>query len=141
VAELAKGQRARVVRQIKDTPVGTEGVIFWYGKSKYGDGMRVGMKTDDGETHWVDARFVEPSDGSAPAGPAFPFRYYGHYCTDWIEGANDGHPFTIQLERTPHRRRAHLDRAAVRGDPSHRRRQPGHGAVEVGRPVRPVLGG
>ena len=28
-----------------------------------------------------------------------PFRFYGEYFTDWLEGANDGHTFTIQFLR------------------------------------------
>lgn len=49
------------------------GEIFWVGKSKHGPGMRYGVKCDDEETRWLDQRFVEPTDESAPApspGPA-----------------------------------------------------------------------
>ena len=34
---------------------GVTGVVFWSGPSKYGDGTRLGIKTDEGVTHWVNA--------------------------------------------------------------------------------------
>lgn len=64
-ATPAKGKRLRVVkgRKIK---IGVEGECFWYGKGrKYSmsrwakDPMRVGFKTDEGETLWTDASNVE----------------------------------------------------------------------------------
>lgn len=33
---------------------GESGTIFWWGKSKYGAGMRAGVKTEDDATLWVD---------------------------------------------------------------------------------------
>ncbi len=33
---------------------GKSGEIFWWGKSKYGAGMRAGVKTSEDETLWVD---------------------------------------------------------------------------------------
>lgn len=44
------------------------GQIFWVGESKHGPGKRYGVNCDDGETRWLDQRFVEPSDEPAPAG-------------------------------------------------------------------------
>lgn len=52
----AKGKRVRVVRGRK-VAKGTEGVCFWLGQSQWG--WRVGLKTDAGETVWVDARNCE----------------------------------------------------------------------------------
>lgn len=31
----------------------------------------------------------------------FPFRFYGRYPSDWLEGANDGHAFSLQLVAAP----------------------------------------
>lgn len=38
---------------------GAAGTIFWWGESKWGDGMRAGVETDDGEKVWVDAEHLE----------------------------------------------------------------------------------
>lgn len=45
------------------------GTVFWYGPSKFGDGMRVGVEDDNGAKHWLDAREVTVT-GQAPARPA-----------------------------------------------------------------------
>lgn len=61
-----KGKRVKVVKGRKAK--GVEGTVFWHGKNKYGDGMRVGIKSDDGETHWVDVTHVEElEDGTEAA--------------------------------------------------------------------------
>lgn len=57
------GKRVKVVRGVK-IPVGTEGTVFWYGAGRsYGYSrmipMRVGFKSDAGETFWVSAGNVE----------------------------------------------------------------------------------
>lgn len=57
------GKRVKVVSGRK-VPVGTEGTVFWYGAGRsYGYSrmipMRVGLKTDAGETVWVAACHVE----------------------------------------------------------------------------------
>lgn len=54
--EPAKGKTIVVVRGRK-VPKGTKGVCFWMGSSYYG--TRLGLKTDSGETVWVDARNCE----------------------------------------------------------------------------------
>ena len=46
--------------------VGQSGEIFWTGDSKYGKGMRYGVKTSDGTTYWVDEAFVTQT-AAAPA--------------------------------------------------------------------------
>lgn len=57
--KIIKGSRVRVVRGRK-TPQGTEGVVFWIGEGTSGRGYyaetvtRVGIKTDDGVTYWVN---------------------------------------------------------------------------------------
>ncbi len=48
----AKGDRVRVVAGPER---GAEGVVFWWGASKYGPGERAGIRADDGSTIWVDA--------------------------------------------------------------------------------------
>lgn len=47
-----KGRRVRVVRGRK-VPQGTEGLVFWEGQTTYG--LRLGIKTDAGETVWTTA--------------------------------------------------------------------------------------
>lgn len=51
----SKGDRVR-------TADGAEGVVFWVGNSKYGKGMRVGLKDDASKTHWAAASDVEVLD-------------------------------------------------------------------------------
>ena len=50
---------------------GGEGEVFWVGVSKSGPGTRVGVRCDDGETRWFDARLVtllaEGDDAPPPA--------------------------------------------------------------------------
>lgn len=46
--------------------VGESGEVFWTGDSKYGQGMRYGVKTPDGTTYWVDGMFVTQT-ADAPA--------------------------------------------------------------------------
>lgn len=59
--KIEKGQRVTIAAG-KDT--GTEGVVFWSGKSKFGPGLRYGIRGDDGETYWASGEQVEPSEGS-----------------------------------------------------------------------------
>lgn len=47
--------------------VGKCGEVFWVGDSKFGQGMRYGVKTPDGTTYWVDGMFVDQT-AAAPAG-------------------------------------------------------------------------
>ncbi|MFT5353201.1 MAG: hypothetical protein ACI9KE_000399 [Polyangiales bacterium] len=53
--------------------VGQSGEVFWTGDSKFGQGMRYGVKTPDGTTYWVDGMFVTQTAG-APAGGSNEFR-------------------------------------------------------------------
>ncbi len=57
--EMGKGDRV-LVKAGRDS--GAEGVIFWWGESKYGEGMRAGLETDDGKTIWADAGDLEVVD-------------------------------------------------------------------------------
>lgn len=50
------GKRVRVMRGRK-VNVGTEGVVFWIGESQWG--MRAGIRTDDGQTHFVPLDYLE----------------------------------------------------------------------------------
>jgi len=98
---MDKGTRVRVLR---GPALGQRGVVFWSGPSKYGGGLRLGVKTDGGETVWLGGGDVEAEaeGGGAEVKARFPYRFYGHGCGgDWIEGANDGHCFTLQFEREP----------------------------------------
>ncbi len=97
---MDKGTKVRIVG---GKAQGQEGVIFWSGPSKYGEGLRLGIKTTGGDTVWVtaaQAQGLEGSEGQEMPAP-YPYRYYGHGYSDWIEGANDGHCFTLQFERPP----------------------------------------
>lgn len=127
-----------VVKKGKDA--GKKGTVFWYGKNKFGEGMRVGLKTEDGETVWAgetdveaagDAKAAEASSGQGESGRQGsgssgdsrkggqderaaqdtgndekgglpdPFLFYGDYPDDWIEGASDGHAFSVQFVDPP----------------------------------------
>lgn len=63
---LDKGQRVVIT---KGRSKGVEGEVFWVGESKFGPGMRYGVKGDDDETHWADEQQLEPTD-SPPPSPA-----------------------------------------------------------------------
>jgi len=66
--ELEKGTRVKIVGN-KDA--GVEGEIFWTGQSRYGPGMRYGIKSGE-ETYWADEDNVEvleaPQGGGAAQG-------------------------------------------------------------------------
>ena len=47
---FSRGMRVRWVQG--------EGTIFWAGASKYGDGVRLGIKDDNEVTHWLDGAEV-----------------------------------------------------------------------------------
>lgn len=57
---LDKGQRV----VLKASQV--RGEVFWVGQSRYGDGMRYGVRDNDGNAHWVDAHELDV-DRSGPA--------------------------------------------------------------------------
>jgi hypothetical protein len=63
--ELDKGTRVKIVAG-KDA--GAEGEIFWTGHSKYGPGMRYGIKEGE-DTYWADEAEVEVIE-AAPAANA-----------------------------------------------------------------------
>jgi len=46
----------RVVRGRK-VPRGTTGIVFWHQDGRFGE--RVGIRADDGATHWTAARNCE----------------------------------------------------------------------------------
>jgi hypothetical protein len=75
--EVRKGKMVKVVRGRK-VPVGTSGVCFWRGDSKFGE--RVGLKDSAGTVHWTALSNVEvvlngppapASDEGAPWGGQF----------------------------------------------------------------------
>jgi len=53
-----KGTRVKVF-QGRKAPIGTTGIIFWIGDNKYGEGKRIGLEGDNGETYWVPMDDVE----------------------------------------------------------------------------------
>lgn len=50
-----RGKRVVVARGRK-VPRGTEGEVFWIGPDKFGNGDRIGIRTEDGAVHWTAAR-------------------------------------------------------------------------------------
>jgi len=49
-----KGKKMQVFKGRK-VPKGTEGEVIWVGASRYGRGLRVGLKDAEGTVHWTDA--------------------------------------------------------------------------------------
>lgn len=49
--EVANGRRVEVIKGRK-FPIGTQGTVFWIGDDRYGK-KTIGMKTDDGEKHFL----------------------------------------------------------------------------------------
>ncbi|MED5370274.1 MAG: hypothetical protein VX899_04595 [Myxococcota bacterium] len=60
--ELEKGDRVQVVLG-PPKQRGLRGVIFWIGPSKRGPGIRVGIRSDSGQQHFVGAEEVELLEG------------------------------------------------------------------------------
>jgi hypothetical protein len=64
-APLAKGARVTITG---GEGAGQSGEVFWVGESRFGRGMRYGVRVDDEQTYWVDEHLCEPlEEGSAPA--------------------------------------------------------------------------
>lgn len=59
---LSKGSRVSIT---KGPTAGVEGEIFWVGDSKFGVGMRYGIKDAEGESYWADHNQVELLEGPA----------------------------------------------------------------------------
>lgn len=62
-----KGGRAAIIAG--RYPLGTRGEVFWTGENKYGQGMRYGLKGDDGVTYWLNDEEIGTEDGAPPAPP------------------------------------------------------------------------
>jgi hypothetical protein len=60
-----KGTRVKVFKG--RNAVGTTGVIFWIGENKYGDGKRIGLEGDDGQTYWLPMENVQETSEVAEA--------------------------------------------------------------------------
>src|SRR5690606_23086762 len=69
-APLAKGARVTITSGREG--VGESGEVFWVGDSKFGKGMRYGVKSADGATYWADERDVTPIEGEAPSAKSEP---------------------------------------------------------------------
>lgn len=65
---MDKGTRVKIINGNGKDQVGT---VFWTGKDRYGDGLRLGVRGDDGETYWISQRDVEKSDAVLPEGDTF----------------------------------------------------------------------
>ena len=65
---MDKGTRVTIVDGHQGK--GQSGSVFWTGKNKWGDGERLGVRGDDGETYWVSDADVETTTGEAPEQPA-----------------------------------------------------------------------
>lgn len=74
---MDKGTKVRVV---KGKSKGQEGEVFWSGPSKYGGGLRLGVRTASGDKIWVAASEVEKA-GAPVADPVF----LGFDPEDWDE--------------------------------------------------------
>lgn len=59
-----KGDRVQIEPGNKGE--GVCGEVFWKGPKKWGEGERLGVRGDDGETYWIDDDCVSPSNKSAP---------------------------------------------------------------------------
>jgi hypothetical protein len=59
-----KGDRVQIEPGNKGE--GVCGEVFWKGTKKWGEGERLGVRGDDGETYWIDDDCVSASNQSAP---------------------------------------------------------------------------
>lgn len=64
MSDIDKGSRVVVVKGRK--AVGTMGTVFWIGDNKWGEGKRLGIEGDDGQTHWIAMSNVELTDQQPP---------------------------------------------------------------------------
>jgi len=58
-AESLKGKRVTIAASAKEG-AGIEGEVIWHGRSKFGPGIRVGVKDAAGTVFWVDAEEIVP---------------------------------------------------------------------------------
>jgi hypothetical protein len=66
---VEKGTRVKVVKGKQS--VGVEGVVFWTGPDRYKENaLRLGVRSDDGETIWVSTEVVEVVGGGGATSPA-----------------------------------------------------------------------
>lgn len=66
---MDKGTRIQIV---KGKHKGVNGTVFWEGPNKWGEGTRLGVEGDDGQTYWVASSNVEPLTKAQDAGPPPP---------------------------------------------------------------------
>lgn len=59
---FARGDRVRITG---GKGAGSEGMVFWWGESKWGNGMRAGVEVDGGEKFWVDAEHLAALDDAS----------------------------------------------------------------------------
>jgi hypothetical protein len=63
-----KGTRIKI---ISGEGMDQTGTVFWTGKDRYRDGLRLGVRGDDGETYWISQADVEETDAVVPVGETF----------------------------------------------------------------------
>ena len=67
-----KGDRVEI--KPGEQGAGVTGEVFWIGTKKWGDGERLGVRGDDGDTYWIDDTGVEKSTkGPPPPDPSQTF--------------------------------------------------------------------
>lgn len=66
--EASQFKRGDYVKVIAGKDAGSEGEIFWWGESKFGDGMRAGIETSNGAKVWAAANELEHADGGGADG-------------------------------------------------------------------------
>jgi len=69
---VEKGMRVAIVKGRNGN--GEVGTVFWIGDDKFNPGQkRLGVRGDDGETYWVSAENVEPTDApeAEPEAPTY----------------------------------------------------------------------
>lgn len=68
--EYTKGDRVQI---IDGKAKGIFGTVFWEGPSKFGSGRRVGIRSDDGATHWAaDSELTHEAGTGSAAPPVSP---------------------------------------------------------------------
>ncbi len=61
---VKKGDRVKI---LEGKGCDQHGEVFWTGPNKWGAGLRLGVRGDDGETYWVGEADTEPSTERPPA--------------------------------------------------------------------------
>jgi hypothetical protein len=82
-----KGTRVKVYKG--RNAVGTTGVIFWIGDNKFGDGKRIGLEGDDGQTYWLPMENVQETSEASTVEDSGPEPVKGSKVR-WGSGETEG---------------------------------------------------